>query len=195
MIIDEWFCTPIAQFKNENDFNLTEHCLKIKEEYESGAHWIHSPYNTLTSGRGAGYNIGSDSKFDELTDWIVECVNEFAKACGYSPVRLYNGWFNVYEKGDSQEFHNHKGSQFSCVYYLDVKDNDSKLHFNRSPFPMIEYKILENNRINSDEVWYQPFKGLLLVFKSDTLHMVERKKTNDIRISISYNFKEFNNDR
>ena len=57
-----------------------------------------------------------------------------------------------------------------------VKDNDSKLHFNRSPFPMIEYKILENNRINSDEVWYQPFKGLLLVFKSDTLHM--RKKKN-----------------
>ena len=56
---------------------------------------------------------------------------------------------------------------------------------------MTEYTLLENNRINFDQVWYEPIKGLLLVFKSDTLHMVERKKTNDIRISFSYNFKEF----
>ena len=188
MIIDEWFCTPIAQFKNENDFNLTEHCLKIKEEHESGTEWIHSPYNTLT-----GYNIGADSKFDELHDWVVECVNKFSKVYGGSSVSTDSIWFNVYEKGDSQEFHNHGGYQFSCVYYLDVKDNDSKIYFNRSPFPMIEYKILEPGRLNYDQVWYQPFKGLLLVFKSDTLHMVEKKVTDDIRISLSYNFKEFNN--
>ena len=60
---------------------------------------------------------------------------------------------------------------------------------------MTEYTLLENNRINFDQVWYEPIKGLLLVFKSDTLHMVERKKTNDIRISLSYNFKEFSDDK
>ena len=66
---------------------------------------------------------------------------------------------------------------------------DSKIYFNRSPFPMINYKILEPSRLNYDQVWYQPFKGLLLVFKSDTLHMVEKKVTDDVRISLSYNFK------
>ena len=190
MIIDEWFCTPIGQFKNEKDFNLTEHCLKIKEEHESGGtKWIHSPYNTLT-----GYDIWSDSKFNELHNWIAKCVNKFSKECGYSPVKPYTGWFNVYEKGDSQEFHNHRGSQFSCVYYLEVKDNDSKIYFNRSPFPMIEYKILEPGRLNYDQMWYQPINGLLLVFKSDTIHMVEKKVIDDIRISLSYNFKEFNDE-
>ena len=69
-------CTPIGQFKNEKDFNLTEHCLKIKEEHESGGtEWIHSPYNTLT-----GYDILSDSKFNELYNWIAKCVNKFLKS-------------------------------------------------------------------------------------------------------------------
>ena len=45
MKIDEWFCTPIAQFKNEKDFSLTNHCLKIKDEHGLAKNeWIHSLY-------------------------------------------------------------------------------------------------------------------------------------------------------
>jgi len=190
MIIDEWFCSPIAQFNNEKDFDLTDYCLKIKDKHECGTPWVHTPYNTLD-----GYNIETDSKFYELHSWVNECVNIFSKVYGGASVSTDSIWFNVYEKGDSQEFHNHGGYQFSCVYYLDVKDNDSKIYFNRSPFPMINYKILEPSRLNYDQVCYQPTNGLLLVFKSDTIHMVERKVTNDIRISLSYNFKEFSDDK
>ena len=185
MRIDEWFCSPIARFKNEKDFSLTNHCLQIKDEHSPAKNeLIHSHYDTL-----AGYNIGADSKFYELHSWVKECVNKFSMTYGSSPVFLDEVWFNVYEKGDALEFHNHQTCLFSCVYYLDVKDNDSKIYFNRSPFPMMNYKILEPSRLNYDQVWYQPFKGLLLVFKSDTLHMVEKKVTDDVRISLSYNFK------
>ena len=95
---------------------------------------------------------------------------------------------NVYKKGDSQEFHNHTNSNLSCVYYADVKKDDSRILFKSSPWPMLEYRIARHNSYNFDQVWYKPVKGMLLVFRSDTMHMVEKKVTDGIRISFSYNF-------
>ena len=49
MKIDTWFSSPIAVFKNGN-FDLTDHCLKVKEKYPISGHknWIHNPYNSLS---------------------------------------------------------------------------------------------------------------------------------------------------
>ena len=190
MQITNCFASPIALFKNEN-FDLTDHCLRIKNKYNMtrAKIWIYSPYTSLTiSEKETGYNSLNDSNFSELIRWIQSCVDKFSKECGYFKMRLGNFWFNVYEKGDAQEFHNHPESHVSCVYYADVKDNDSKILFQRNPMSMFPIPVFENNVYNCDQVWYKPENGLLIVFKSDTMHMVERKVTDDIRISFSCNF-------
>jgi len=193
MYIEEWFCSPIASFQNEN-FDLTDHCLKIKDENPMDNHakmWIHNPYNSLSLIRQEnGYNAIYDPKFFKLNQWVQKCVNEFSEECGYQKMGLINMWFNVYEKGDSQEFHNHGESHFSCVYYAKAEENDSNIIFNRSPWPMMHYNIVKSNRLNFNQVRYKPVMGSLLVFKSDTMHMVEKKVTDDIRISFSFNFVE-----
>ena len=46
MKIDKLFFSPIAVFKNENEkFDLTDHCLNIKDKYSITGHknWIHNP--------------------------------------------------------------------------------------------------------------------------------------------------------
>lgn len=191
MKIENWFSSPIAVFINKN-FELKEHCLEIKDKYPLTGHtdWIHSPYNTLvpTDEKGAGYNSLHDPKCLELTQWVQNCVDDFCQECGYHKMHPKNIWFNVYEKGDSQEFHNHADCHVSCVYYAEVTDDDSKIIFNRTPWPMFSIPVVEKNAYNCDQVGYPPERGMLLVFKSDTMHMVEQKVTDDIRISFGYNF-------
>ena len=190
MQIIPYFSSPIATFKNEN-FDLTEHCLEIKDKYSIAGHeeWIHNPYNSLSIvEEETGYNTLHDPKFLELTRWVQECVDKFSQVCGYHKMCPQDLWFNVYEKGDSQEFHNHVASHLSCVYYAEVEDDDSKIIFNRSPWPMFPIPVAKPNPYNYDQLWYKPIKGMLLIFKSDSMHMVEKKVTDDIRISFSYNF-------
>ena len=190
IMIEKWFSSPIAIFKNEN-FDLTDHCLKVKDENPITEHkeWIHSPYNSLSIlEQENGYNSLHDPKFFELNRWVQKCVDEFSEECGYQKMSLNEVWFNVYERGDSQEFHNHTECHLSCVYYADAKTNDSKIIFNRDVWPMFPIPVVNPNSYNASQAGYPPEKGMLLVFKSDTMHMVEKKITDDIRISFSYNF-------
>jgi uncharacterized protein (TIGR02466 family) len=193
MKIDSWFNSPIALFKNEK-FDLTDHCLNMKDKYPiTGQHekqsWIHGPYNSLLILENeTTYNSLNDPKFFELTRWIQKCVDEFSEEYGYHKMWPINMWFNVYEKGDSQEFHCHGPHHLSCIYYADVKKDDSRIIFNRNPWPMVQMPVERPCPVNFDQVWYTPERGMLLVFKSDMMHMVERKVTDDIRISFSYNF-------
>ena len=62
MQIIPYFSSPIATFKNEN-FDLAEHCLEIKEKNPSTnpKAWIHMLYNTLST--QTGYNASKDPKF------------------------------------------------------------------------------------------------------------------------------------
>ena len=190
MYIDHYFTSPIAVFKNEN-FELKDHCLKIKDKYPITDHrdWIHNPYNSLSIvEKETGYNSLHDPKFSELTRWVQKCVDDFSQECGYYKMRPKHLWFNVYEKGDSQEFHNHGGCHLSCVYYAEITDGDSRIIFNRTPWAMFPIPVVKPSVSNYDQVRYNVERGMLLVFKSDTMHMVERKVTDDTRISVSYNF-------
>ena len=189
MRIDNWFPTPVGVAVNKDDCNLSDHCIELMSKVGGGGdNWIGRPYTTM----GTDYDILEDEKFSGLNSWITKNVNEFASSCGWANVVPKVGWFNVYKKGDYQESHLHANHHFSCVYFLDAKDDDARLIFMRTPLPSIEHKVVKKNPINYNLSWYEPHKGLLLIFKSDTMHMVEQKKTDGIRISLSYNFCEEN---
>ena len=188
MHMDEWFCTPIAIFRTDN-FDLTDHCLKVKDKYplnpQNPNEWIHQPYNTQDT---IGYNVKNDSKFIDLHQWVQKCVHEFSVVCGYDRMEQKSVWFNVYGKGDSQEFHVHPHSNFSCIYVAAAGEDDPRIIFQRSPWKMHPSKIITPNRYNWQQIWYKPLTGMLFIFDSDTAHMVERKVTDTPRITFAYNF-------
>tara|TARA_R110002020_G_scaffold95418_1_gene229007 strand:+ start:39 stop:614 length:576 start_codon:yes stop_codon:yes gene_type:complete len=184
--IEKCFSSPIGIVTNKKDYELTDYCLQMMSTIKSGGQdWLSKPYTT-----NGTYNILKDSKFKELNTWVENSVEEFTNACGWAKTSPSEGWFNIYKKDDCQEFHIHKHRHFSCIYYLDTQENDSKTIFNRSPMPMIHYSVNQSNVINCEHISFKPVKGILLIFKSDTMHMVEQKKTDDVRITVSYNFKE-----
>ena len=183
--IEEWFSTPIGTVSSEKEFGLTNYCFEIMSKVNSGGStWVGRPYNTYLT-----YDILNDSKFKELNTWVENSVEDFTITWGYAKTRPVEAWFNIYNKGDYQEYHVHQGCHFSCIFYLDTKEEDAMTVFQRNPMQMIDYVIDEKTQININQVSYRPKKGVLLIFKSDTLHMVERKETDDIRITVSYNFR------
>jgi len=186
MEIEQCFSSPIGMVINKKDYELTDYCLQKMSTIESGGKdWVGKPYTT-----NGTYDILNDSKFKELNDWVKNSVEDFTDACGWKRTIPVQAWFNVYKKDDYQEIHVHQNCHFSCIYYLDTKENDSKTIFNRNPLPMIRYTLNESNAMNCEYISFKPVKGVLLIFKSDTMHMVEQKKTDDIRITLSYNFNE-----
>ena len=190
MKIIPYFASPIAHWVTENPFDLKDYCLEIKEKYpvvlDKG--WIHAPYNTVSADK-TKYDAIKDPKFSELNQWVQECVNEFNDEVGFESMYPIDMWFNVYEKGDSQEFHNHPLSHLSCIYVAEGQEDDSQIFFVRpghvSMFPI---PCKTHKGWNYEKVWFPSKKGTLFVFKSDTLHMVEKKVTDTTRITFSWNF-------
>ena len=64
-----------------------------------------------------------DKKFQNLNQWVDNQVQQYIDFLGiklkgerYIPLEK-DGWFNIYEKGDYQEYHSHP-CIISAIYYL-----------------------------------------------------------------------------
>jgi uncharacterized protein (TIGR02466 family) len=191
--IESWNPTFIGYVDNPEhskiEKKLVEHCLKLKNKIKSGGdNWISkSTYNTDDT-----YNIINDKKFKSLNDWIVKNVKEYSLKLKYKNNFLCKeAWFNVYKKYDYQEFHNHPSFTLSAVYFLKSSEKDARIFFNLDPFSDANKPEIDPDFfITSSMIHYDPVPGRLLIFRSNLLHCVERQESNDLRISLAYNFKK-----
>ena len=95
-------------------------------------------------------------------------------------------WANVNNKNDSNKIHNHRGSNYSGVYYVKVPKDSGDLYFVNHvtsltyPFNFYEQMF--------DEIKYEPKEGELYFYSGNLSHRVGKNLTNEDRISISFNF-------
>ena len=191
--IHSWFPSAIGIIDNENNDKiknyLVKHCIYLSNKKERGGKdWVaNSTYNTLNT-----YNIINDDKFNLLNKWVLEKINNYKNKLNIlNNLKMEGGWFNIYKKNDYQEFHDHGEHSLSAVYFLKSNPKkDAKLIF-KNPIPN-SYNMPEYNFINfSQKAIYEPVPGRLIIFPSYLEHCVEQQKTNNIRISIAYNFNKY----
>ena len=110
-------------------------------------------------------------------------------------------WYNVYNRGYSQEPHNHLGDDsglctFSGVYYLQLNKEDSGITFwNPSNVHMSKVNLEYISTTNSlpyhgygfEKFRYQPSQNELILFPSFLTHSVPIQRSDNQRISISFN--------
>jgi len=106
--------------------------------------------------------------------------------------KLGNMWANINYPGGYNKPHIHPNSLFSGVYYIKAPPNCGKITFN-DPRPGIQSVMPQ--RIKGQplkhlwrEVHIEPKVGRILMFPSWLWHAVEPNESNDIRISVSFNF-------
>ena len=204
--IEHWFPIYIGYahipFHKEIEKELTELCLErkksAKEDYEKfrkekketipgspTREWYGYQQNT-------SYQILKDQKFSRLHNWIDVQVKEVAESVSLSKeIYCAQGWFNSYEKYDYTEYHNHSPSIFSCVYFLNCEEetgaklliknnNDSGGLANICKTPALTPVV--------SFMYHNPFPGKLVIFPSYLDHAVQQKNTDNLRMTLAYNY-------
>jgi len=134
----------------------------------------------------------ANNEITKLVEYISDEANTCAAQVGLDNVELYNIWININPPGSYNHLHNHVGSIFSGVYYVDASPEQGNIQFERNDnaehhLPETVYKA---TYFTSTRATYAAKTGALYIFPSWLKHSVEGNRTTTDRISISFNFGE-----
>ena len=191
MQLHRLFPRVLGTFYNENDEEakkeLIDCCYNIKKVTKSGGDdWIsNSTYNTVGT-----RNLYDEPTFKNLLIQIDNSIIEYCNSLNFvSNIIHKDSWFNIYEKGDYQEYHNHIESDVSCIYYLKGDEGSANTIFADFEYSKHQVDVTKRTLDNSG-VFKTDFKeGVLVVFKSDMLHCVTKHELMSDRITIANNYK------
>jgi uncharacterized protein (TIGR02466 family) len=196
-MIDKFFPTIIGFYDNPHhdlfEKEAINRCFELKKSTKKGGdNWLSkSTYNTIGT-----YNIWNDEKFKGINEFVIKSIQEYFKDLKIKQSCLntnpYDAWFNIYKKGDYQEYHHHGGCLISAVYFLKVTKKSAKIYFKTPVSDMITPDYEEYTPDNYQTVYYEPRPGLLLIFRSYLEHSVEKQTDDEFRISLAYNFQKDN---
>lgn len=194
MDLNSFFPTIIGSEINPNHHlhyeTLLPHCVNIKQNVKSGGQgWLSN--NTYNTSDGQ-YDLFSDIKFKELNQWVTEQVTIYCDKLGIITNCLSNNgsWFNIYTRNDFQETHVHPTSVISAIYILTCSDNGARIFFNSPLNNMYHVKKKVEKKEMIDQIICKSNPGTLIIFPSYLPHAVERHDSDEIRISLSYNYKQ-----
>jgi uncharacterized protein (TIGR02466 family) len=105
---------------------------------------------------------------------------------------LGNMWANINPPGGMNRAHQHPNSLWSGVYYVKAPKNCGHLKVDdpRSSASMVR-PIQKEGQLPPRlyrEAQYEPIDGRLIMFPSWLMHCVDPNESNEIRISVSFNF-------
>jgi uncharacterized protein (TIGR02466 family) len=132
------------------------------------------------------------SEIDKLVDHLDKEVYNCAKQVGIGPLELYNIWLNINPPGSYNHLHNHVGSVFSGVYYVDASPEQGNIQFERNDGA--EYHIPayveKETYFTATRATYAAKTNGLYLFPSWMKHSVQGNQAKIDRISISFNYGE-----
>ena len=105
---------------------------------------------------------------------------------------LGNMWANVNPPGGMNRAHQQPNSLWSGVYYIKAEEKSGQLKIDdpRAAASMVRPKQ-KSDKVPSRlwrETHYEPIAGRCIMFPSWLTHCVDPNESNDIRISVSFNF-------
>ena len=105
---------------------------------------------------------------------------------------LGNMWANVNPPGGMNRAHQHPNSLWAGVYYVKAPKNCGHLKIDdpRSSAAMSRPMLKEKQHPMRlfRETQYKPITGRCIMFPSWLMHSVDPNESNDLRISVSFNF-------
>ena len=198
--VSHWFPTLIS-------YEILENLKKDNQYLEEKARLIQATVNgnVKTNWRSDTFNtIGlyspvkdNDQKINNFIKEITRKVYEFSQNFGVKrsieSLECTDFWFNIAGVGSYQELHQHTDCHFSAVYYVRTNPSCGNIIFQstESITDMMPLPIDINNVefASCKNCFYEPLDSVLLIFRSNLLHMVEKNLSGRDRISIAMNFK------
>ena len=143
------------------------------------------------------HDLHQSEHFGQLISSIHEAVKkvlEFLKIAD-TPFVMTGLWANMNAPGAIHKMHNHPNNLLSGVYYVQTGEGADTINFHdpRPQRDVIKPPVTELTADNTDQVVVTVNDGTLLVFPSWLSHSVDTNRSNQTRISISFNimFSEY----
>lgn len=148
-----------------------------------------SNYNGWQS---SSLKLNDNESIDYLVDVLNKEIMNCARQVGLADLEIYNMWLNINPPNSYNHLHNHVGSVLSGVYYIDAKENQGNIQFERSDNAecFIPEYIDKITYFTSTRATYAAKTGALYIFPSWMKHSVEGNNSRSDRISISFNYGE-----
>ena len=187
MIKEQFFPTNIYGYDTQLDNNFLANEIVAWSKKNSGVK------KTNVNGWHSETNMHEIPQFKSLVDELFKMQHQIFKEewLDREP-RLGNMWANINYQGGYNRPHIHPNSLFSGVYYVHAQPNSGKLVCN-DPRPGIQTVMpVRKPGLPPKHLWREchidPKPGRIIMFPAWLWHCVEPNKSNDIRISVSFNF-------
>ena len=115
-----------------------------------------------------------------LVDSIIEEMRMDFYAATKENIVVTNYWSHIHQKDMSTITHNHIPSYVSSVLYVKIPENAGHIVFSSKSNP---YDTPHSTK-------FEPEEGVYYIFPSFLDHFVTRNMSDDIRISLSFNFNK-----
>lgn len=164
---------------------LYQRALHYKNTVTPNCTWDCDTFTTINV-----VNLAFDRAFDTLVKQCSNHVIEFSKEFGVesNEATCLDAWVNVAGPGNYQEYHLHSTSHFSLAYYVKAPENCGNIVFKSHEPDMFPLPVSKANYANYKHIYHVPKVGDLVIFRSNLLHMVQKNKSNEDRVSVSMNF-------
>ncbi|MFT4091819.1 MAG: TIGR02466 family protein [Asticcacaulis sp.] len=175
---------------------LDDTCRAIADEDEAGQEWSQQKaYLGYTSYGSLNDLPMRASIFEDLKAQLDIHALSFAEALEYDVsggnLKLDNLWINILEPYGTHSGHIHPHSLISGTFYVHVPDGASALKFEDprlTSFMNTPPRKAGARRDHQPFVYEAPSAGTLLMWESWLRHEVPINLSEDVRISISFNY-------
>ena len=191
MITEYHFPTPvyIKEIPNAGELNfyLEKNILQWNKKDPKGVN------KTNVNGWHSQTDMNKREEYNPLTKQLFNMQEEiFEKEYLTEKPVLGNMWANINYPGGYNRPHLHPNSLFSGVYWIKAPEKSGNLMLYE---PRQGAQCTMPNRKKGKvppelwrEVHYTPKAGMIIMFPSWLWHEVQPNNSNDIRISVSFNF-------
>jgi uncharacterized protein (TIGR02466 family) len=186
MKTEEWFPTLIhSDFINTNGLKEVAYNLKTKSD---------GVVNSNRGGAWQSYDVLKNEMFSEIINIIeqkaLEIYNQKYKP-GSGRYKVAGMWVNINGPKSYNIRHQHPRAELAGTLYVKTPENCGDIEFED---PKEIHRLYEENGdpiLDNKYTWrsvcYKPENNLVLFFPGWLAHKVEENKSDDDRISISFN--------
>ena len=185
------FPIPIHQFDVNGFSEIKDELIDYAYDYKKK-----DPKGVSLSNRGGWQSEGFEiiNEDDVLQLFLINCLSNFPPIKESVELRGY-AWININKPGDYNIKHVHPTNNLSGVLWIKCLENSGDIVFDS---PNNFESFLENKSYDDDfkksnfiydSYHCYPTEGRIIVFPSHLEHHVQENKSNEDRISVSFNIR------
>ena len=176
----EIFPTPVALYKYKDSIDTELNYLKSIQ-------YISKKDPTLTN-RSTSSFLFEDEELKNIFIFVNKCLEDYTRRVLATDqlLTVTQSWANKNIKGANHHDHVHPNSIVSGVFYFQTSSS-TPIVFSRTMQHFFFFEPIKYNTVNSSQFKLEVKAGECILFPSSLRHAVPENKSNEERISMSFN--------